>query len=117
VAAFGDLDRRVPEGARERMDPVECGLVQLQDQKGSQAKGAIRLLDVTSNNFERLLELADSVLGFSPRDFVRVGDEVACFGEAVAISGHPAFFSSSSFWSTSATSSRVIRSFSICVLP
>ena len=81
-------------------------------------KWTLWFLDKGPDHFQREIKLANAVLSLAPRNFVRIIEKWRRFGNTMPVIGHATNYSPAcSFLSSAATISRVIRSFSMWVLP
>ena len=74
MRAPSDLDRRVSKRASQSMETVERGFVQLEDGPGPQFERPLPVPHIGCDDFDREVELSDTVLGLATCDLVRVSE-------------------------------------------
>ena len=85
-----------------------------------QLKRPLLVLHVCGDNLNGEVKLSETILGLTTRNLIQVAQKLGVFRAAVPIFRHTSshhFDCSAIFRSASATISRVIRSFSMLVLP
>jgi len=113
-----DGDWRVAVSTSESMKPVQRCLVKLHNQSRPQLEWTVFVLHVRADHLKRDGELSKAVLRLATRNLVWIAEKLRVLRVAMTIARHAAVqLPCSIFRSASATISRVIRSFSMCVLP